>query len=215
MRSRLEPIVIVVVSSLAVGACGSGPSKTVALEVIQAGIEEDGSCTLPLEVLSQLKMQHGSKGICVPKEGAAKAKACVDALVAANITHRMPDDYMVAWPDEVSGASLSSVPAYERRARNLIFSTCVELSGNLREGRFHCADARAEKVLKVKTFDATHADVTYAREIGFSPSLAAIETACGTTTHPPGEANVVLVKADGGWKLSPPSSPDDAGQVTP
>jgi hypothetical protein len=194
----------VIGSALLVVACGGGPAKAEALEAIQSSVKEDGSCTLPLDILSQVKVQHATKGICVPKEGAPKAKACIDALVKANITHVMPSEYMLAWPDDVAGASLSDLPAYERRARNLIFSTCVELSGNLRDGRFTCAEARAEKILKVKTTDDTHADVTYAREIGLKPSLPAIDAACGTATRPPGEATVTFVKADGAWRLPAP-----------
>ena len=94
-----------------------------------------------------------------------KAKPCVDALVLAGITHPKPDSYMVAWPDDVSTATLADVPAYERRARNLVFALCVELSVDLREGRFPCADVRAEKILKITTPDPAHADVRYAREI--------------------------------------------------
>ncbi|MBX3190314.1 MAG: hypothetical protein KF819_25165 [Labilithrix sp.] len=194
----------VVTCALWIAACSNGPSKAAALDAIQAGIKEDGSCTLPLDILSSLKVQHATKGICVPKEASPKVKACVEALVAANITHRMPDDYMVAWPDDVSASSLSDVPAYERRARNLVFSTCVELAGNLRDGRFNCAEARAEKILRVKTTDETHADVTYAREIGLKPSLPAIDAACGTATRPPGEATVAFVKTESGWGLPAP-----------
>ena len=172
------------------------------MEAIQSGVKEDGTCTLPVEVLTTLKMQHSTKGICVPKEGAEKAKACVAALVAASFTHPMPDAYMVAWPDEVSAASLKDIPAYERRARNLVFSTCVELSGDLREGRFPCAEARAEKILKVTALDPTHADVHYARELVLRPNLSAIDAACGAVTRPPRESTVAFTKGPGGWTLT-------------
>lgn len=191
--------------------CGSGPSKSQALEVVQSGVKEDGSCTLPLDILSHVKMQHSTKGICVPKEGAVKARACVDALVAAGITQRMPDAYMLAWPDEVATASLADVPAYERRARNLVYGTCVELRGDLREGRFTCADVHAEKVLKVTATDGTHADVRYEREIKLRPMLSAIEAACGTVTRPPGESTVAFAKGASGWTLAPAVADADAG----
>ena len=185
-------------------ACSGGPSKSKAMEALQSGVREDGSCTLPLDILTKLKMQHSTKGICVPKEGADKAKACVEALVTANITHRMPNAYMVTWPDEVSGASLSDIPAYERRARNLVYSTCVELAGDLREGRFQCADAKAEKILKVTALDDTHADVRYAREVTLRPTLAAIEAACGAVSRPPGESTVAFTKDPAsGWTRGP------------
>jgi hypothetical protein len=163
-------------------------------------------------MLSKLKMQHSTKGICVPKEGAGadKAKACVEALVTANITHRMPDAYMVAWPDEVSTASLKDVPAYERRARNLLYATCVELTGDLREGRFHCAEARAQEILKVTTVDPTHADVQYAREITLQPMLSAIDAACGVVTRPPGDSTATFIKGTSGWTLASAPPPGAA-----
>jgi hypothetical protein len=188
-------------------ACSGGPSKSQAMDAIQSGVKEDGSCTLPLDILAKLKMQHSTKGICVPKEGADKAKACIDALVAANVTHRMPDAYMVAWPDDVSGASFKDVPAYERRARNLVYSTCVELAGDLREGRFRCADAHAEKILKVTALDDTHADVHYAREIVLQPTVTAVDAACGAVTRPPGDATVGFLKGPSGWTLASAAPP--------
>jgi hypothetical protein len=196
---------LVTCAALAAGlvACGSGPSKSQALETIQARAKEDGNCTLPVSILTQLKMQHMSKGVCVPKEGAAKARACVDALIAANVTRRMPDAYMLAWPDEVSGASLSDVPAYDRRSRDLMYSICVEQVGGLREGRFACADVRAQKVLKVTTTDETHAEVRYERAITVEPTLAAIDAACGATTRPPAEATVTFLKSTSGWAIAP------------
>ena len=183
-------------------ACGNGPSKSAAFEAIQSGVKETGSCTLPLEVLTKLKVQHSTKGMCVPKEGADKARACVEALLTAGVTHRMPDTYMLAWPDDVSAASLSDVPAYERRPRNLMYTTCVELTGDLRDGLFTCADVRAEKVLRVTAKDETHADVEYQREITLRASLAAIDAACGPATRPPGEAKVPFVKTASGWTLA-------------
>lgn len=175
------------------------------MEAIQSGVKEDGTCTLPVATFTKLKMQHSTKGLCVPKEGADKAKACVEALVAANITRRLPEAYMVAWPDEVSGASLADIPAYERRARNLVYSMCVELSGELRGGRIPCADARAEKILKITALDETHADVQYAREILLRPTLSAIDEACGAVTRPPGDATVGFIKGAAGWTLVSPA----------
>jgi hypothetical protein len=198
-----------VLAAILIG-CGSGPSKSQALEAIQSGVKEEGSCTLPVEILSHVKMQHATKGICVAKEGEAKARACIDALVAAGATHRMPDAYMLAWPDEVSTASLSDIPAYERRPRSLVYGVCVELVNELREGRFTCADVRAEKVLKVTATDDTHADVRYERDVKLRPVIAAIDAACGTVTRPPGEATVPFVKSGSGWVLAS-AVPADGG----
>ena len=192
-------------------ACGSGPSKTQALEAIQSGVKEEGTCILPVEMLRQLKVQHTTKAMCVLKEGFEKPGACVAALVAAGVTHRMPDAYMLEWPDEFSSASLAEVPAYQRRPRNLAYALCVELVGDLREGRFTCADARADKVLKVTSTDPTHADVRYEREIKLRPMLTAIDAACGAVTRPFGETTVTLEKNASGWALS--SGATDAGPL--
>lgn len=194
-------------------ACSGGPSKGQALEAIQNGVKEDGSCTLPLEVFAQLKVQHTSKAVCVPREGAAKARACIDALVVAGVTHVMPDAYMLTWPDEVSGASLSDIPAYERRARNLIYGTCVELVGDLRAGRFTCADVTASKVLRVSVSatDATHADVRYERDIKLKAALPAIDAACGSATRPPGESQVTFTKTASTWELASAAGASDGG----
>lgn len=192
-------------------ACSSGPSKQQALEAIQGGVKEDGSCTLPLDILSQIKVQHATKAVCVPREGAAKARACIDALVAAGITRPMSESYMLTWPDEVTGVSLNDIPAYERRARNLSYGTCVELTGDLRAGRFTCAGVRARKVLKITTTDATHADVRYERELEPKAALPAIDAACGTVTRPPGEAQVGFVKGASGWELAGAAGEADGG----
>ncbi len=187
-----------------VAGCGSGPSKSQAFEAIQANVKEDATCTLPVGMLTQFKMQHTSKGVCIPKEGAPTAKPCIDALVKANVTHRMSETYMLAWPDEVSATSLSSVPAYDRRARDITYSTCVELVPGLREGRFTCAEVHAEKVIKITATDDTHAEVRYERAITLRPMLAAIEAACGQITRPPGESTVKFVKsASGKWEIPP------------
>lgn len=200
----------VVLGGLLVG-CGKGPSKSQAFDAIQAGPREDGTCTLPVDILSHVKMQYATKGICVPREGSDKARACINALVAAGVTRAMPPDYMVGWPDEVSSASLSDIPAYERRARNLVYSSCVELSGNLRDGRFNCADVHASKVLKVTATDETHADVLYEREIAMRPMITAVDTACGVVTRPPGESTASVVKSGTGWVLASGASTGDGG----
>ena len=190
-------------------ACSGGPSKSQAFEIIQNGVKEEGSCVLPVEMLKQFKVQHSTKAVCVPKEGAAKAGACLDALVTAGVTHRMPDAYMLGWPDDVASASLSDIPAYERRARSLVFASCVELVGDLRDGRFTCADVRADKVAKVSSTDPTHAEVRYEREIKLRPTLAGVDAACGTATRPPGDSTVAFEKGATGWALASASS--DAG----
>jgi hypothetical protein len=210
MKSLARVLVLVGIGAVLV-ACGSGPSKSQAFEAIQSGIKEEGNCVLPVDFLGRVKMQHTTKGICVPKEGADKARACVDALVAAGVTHRMPDAYMLAWPDEVTIASLTEIPAYERRPRSQIYATCVELVGELRDGRFSCADVRAEKVIKVTATDDTHADVRYERELKLKPSLAAIEAACGNVTRPPGESSVPFVKGASGWTLASAAGAGDGG----
>jgi hypothetical protein len=213
--SRLRHVIVgaalVSIAPVFLVGCSKGPSKTQAFEAIQSGVKEDGSCTLPVDILSRVKMQYSTKGICVPKEGAEKAKTCIDALVAAGVTKRMPDAYMLAWPDEVATASLSDIPAYERRARNLVYSECVELAGDLRDGRFGCAAVQAEKVLRVTALDDTHADVAYERKLALKPSLTAIDAACGTVTRPPGEATVAFSKTEGTWGLASLAPAGDGG----
>jgi hypothetical protein len=78
----------------------------------------------------------------------------------------------------------------------------VELVGELREGRFTCADARADKVVKVTATDDTHADVRYEREVKLRASVAAIDAACGAVTRPPGDSTVAFVKGSSGWTLA-------------
>ena len=210
MKSHTSVVIAVGVGAF-LFACSSGPSKSQAYEAIQSGIKEEGSCILPVDILSHVKMQHVTKGICVPKEGAGKGKACVDALVAAGVTHKMPESYMLGWPDEVASASLTDIPAYERRPRSQVFSICVELVGELREGRFTCADARADKVVKVAATDDTHADVRYEREVKLRASVAAIDAACGAVTRPPGDSTVAFVKGSSGWTLASAAGAGDGG----
>ncbi|MDB4942715.1 MAG: hypothetical protein JWP97_2249 [Labilithrix sp.] len=208
-RSSFAQSLLVFVASVGLlAACGAGPSKAAALEAIKAGVKEDGNCTLPLDVLSQLKVQHSTKGVCVPKEGAANAKRCIDALVAAGVTRPMPDAYMLTWPDDLAGVSLKDVSAYERRARNLVYDTCVEL-GLLRDGRFACADASADKVLSVTALDEKTADVRYSRALTIRPGLPAIEAACGTVVRPLPEMSVSLTReGKGPWTVAPRSAPE-------
>jgi hypothetical protein len=187
--------------ALVAAACGS-PSKTEALAIVQSDVKEDGSCVLPSDVTSQLKLQHTSKGACVPRSGAAKAKACLEALVAVGVTRKKDEAYMVAWPDDLAGVSFVDVPAYERRARNLLFDSCFELSGDLREGRFVCADAKADKVLAITKVDDARADVRYARAIALRPFLDAVDAACGQVIRPPADATVTLAKGETGWALA-------------
>jgi len=171
------------------------------MDAIRSGVKEDGTCTLPLDILSTVKIQHATKGLCVPKDGASHARACVDALVAANITQRKPDTYMVGWADDVAAMRLEELPASSRHARSLDYSLCVELPAELRDGRFPCADAKADRVLKVTAQGDKNADVRYARAIDIKPTLAAIEAACGTVSRPPGESTVGFVKSGGDWVL--------------
>lgn len=205
VRASATVAFVLLVASGSATACGSGLSKSEASELIKRGVTEDGSCTLPVEILGTLKVQHVTKGVCVPKDGADKAKACLAALVTANVTQRMPDAYMLAWPDDVATASFTDVPAYERRARSLVYATCVGLSPGLREGRFACAEARAGKIAKITSRDPTHADVQYERVIALRPELAAIEAACGAVSRPAGNATIALVKGAAGWMLPPKS----------
>lgn len=203
-------------ATLLTSACGDLPSKGDALELVQHEVKEEANCTLPISLLSRLKIQHSSKALCVPREGGPPtdaAMACMNALVAAGITKRMPAGYMAEWPDELAGAGFDSVSPYERRARDLIFKGCVEMTGDLRDGRFRCGQARAERVVRVTKKSENQALVRYARAIAPAPQLASIDAACGATTHPAPEATVTIEKADKRWVLvaevegSPASSP--------
>ncbi len=185
-----------------VNGCGFGPSKGQALEAIQREIKEDANCMLPLDVFSRVKVQHTTKAVCVLKAAPAKARACFDALVAAGVTRAMPESYLLAWPDEVAGASLSDLPAYDRRARNVTYSACFELASDLRAGRFSCADVRAAKVVSVSEQGEAKADVRYEREVLMHASLAAIDGACGEVTRPLATAHAEFVKNASGWVLS-------------
>ena len=190
-------------------ACGGLPSKGEALEVLQQGQKEDASCGLPIEMISKLKMQHVTKAVCVPMAALGEAPgpmnaemACLDALVAAGATRRMPQSYMVEWTDETSAAGFDRVPAYERKPRELVFRGCVEM-GALREGRFACGEAKADHVVRITKKNEKQALVRYGREITLSPALAQIDAACGSATRPPPESSVTLESVDKKWTIVP------------
>ena len=167
-------------------------------------MKEDGSCTLPVAALSKLKMQHATKAVCVPRDTPGKpgdgTMACVEALVAAGITKPMAPTYMSEWPDELSGSALDAVSPYERRARALLFRGCYEM-GALREGRFECAEATADHVIRVTKTAETRASIRYARTITLGPKLGAIEAACGGVSRPGPEASVTIDRVDKKWTV--------------
>lgn len=144
-------------------------------------------------------MQYASKGLCVAKTGATVGKTCIDALVAAGVTHPMPASYMVEWADEVAAKSLSELPASSRHARALDYATCVELSGNLREGRFPCASATAEKIAKVTPKGDVRAEVQYVRTIAPRAWLESVAKACPGLVRPTPSATTTLVKREKKW----------------
>jgi hypothetical protein len=188
-----------------VAGCSDLPSKNDALEIIQHEIKEEASCTLPIPLLGRLKMQHTTHALCAPREGSPTPDAavmCLDALVAAGVTKRMPGGYMAEWPDEVSAAGFDSVSPYDRRARELVFKGCFEMTNDLRDGRFRCGQARADHVIKVTKKEEKRALVRYARAITLDPHLAAIDAACGATTRPAPEATITLEKTENRWALA-------------
>jgi len=213
---RRSPIAVIAACvAILACACSDLPSKSDALAIVQAEVKEEADCTLPIAVFSRLKLQHRSKAMCVPREDGAQmdeAMKCLDALVAAGVTKHMPADYMADWPDELKGPGADSISPYERRARELLFKGCVEMSGDLRNARFRCGEARADKVLKVAKETETTASVRYERAIKLDPSVASIEAACGQLTKPAPEGNVSIEKADKGWRVVKRS---DAAAVTP
>jgi hypothetical protein len=185
----------------ALPACSNVPSKKQALAIVVRDVREEATCTLEAKTLSRLKMQYTTKAACVPKEGAADLKGCVDALVAAGATKGKPPEYMRQWPDEVATASLTDIPAFERRARELVFASCVEMTPDLREGRFPCGKAEAKEVLKVSAEGDDRALVRYERAITLATELDRIERACAGVTKPPVENTVTLERAAEGWRL--------------
>lgn len=200
-------------------ACSDLPAKNDALAAIQREVKEDATCTLPIHLLPALKMQHTTKAVCVPRESDPAGKkqyddamACLDALVAAGVTKKMPSGYLAEWPDEVSGTGFDSISPYERRARTLIFKGCVEMVDDLRAGQFRCGQARADKIVRVNKVDATHASVRYSRAVTIDPRLATVEAACGKVTRPGPEAAATFVKSatDKKWVLGS-DAPGDGG----
>ena len=91
------------IATVCVVACGSGPSKREALDAVGRDATADAICTLPIDILTQLRMQHATKGMCVAKDEPAtpKVKKCMDALATAHITQLKPAAYMREWPDDV------------------------------------------------------------------------------------------------------------------
>jgi hypothetical protein len=182
--------------------CSDLPSKSDALDVVQRDVHEEASCTLPLGVLSKLKMQHTTKAVCVPKvDGPDPVLACMQALEDMGAAKRMPASYLNEWPDDVAAAGFDAIPAYERRARALAFKACFEM-GDLREGRFRCGEAAADHVLRITKKGEKLADVRYARRLTIDPKLTAIEAACGVVTRPPPEADAVLRRTDKDWSVA-------------
>jgi hypothetical protein len=192
---------VFVVSACLLLGCSDLPSKGDALDVVQRDVHEEASCTLPLGVLSKLKIQHTTKAVCVPKvDGPDPVLACLQALEAAGSAKRMPASYLNEWPDEVAAMGFDAIPAYERRARALMFKACFEL-GDLREGRFRCGAAAADRVLRVTKKGEKLADVRYARSLTIDEALTAIEAACGAITRPGPEADAILQRTDKGWAV--------------
>ena len=192
-------------------ACSDLPSKSDVLEIVRHEVKEDAQCTIPVTVLSSFKAQYTTKSICIAKEGgppADTAMACLDAFAAAGLTKRRPASYMAEWPDEISGAGFDSVSPYDRRARNLVFRGCVELTPGLREGQFGCGEAKADSIVSMKKTDDTHAVVRYARAITPNAQLAAIEAACGAATRPAPEGTITIAKTpDKKWVMATSAAP--------
>jgi hypothetical protein len=207
---RAVRVVVSFGAVVVVVACGSGPSKREAMDAIGREATMDALCTLPIDILSQLRMQHATKGMCAPKDDPAtpKVKKCLDALVAAHLTQLKPAAYMREWPDDVAARSLSDVPAYERKSRDLVYSTCWELSEpRLRQGQFVCAKATNEKIIDMTKIDEAHVDVKVAQKISPGEDLASIDAACGgNVTKPPADLVIRIEKTSAGWAPTPSSS---------
>ena len=192
--------------------CSKGPSKSQAFEAIQSGAKEDGSCTLPVDILSHVKMQYTTKGICVPKEGAEKARACIErARGGRRHQAACPRSTCSRGPTRCRARASRTSPRTSGARGTSSTARASSSSGDLRDGRFTCADVHAAKVLKVTAIDDTHADVSYEREITLRPMLAAIDAACGAVTRPPGESTVAFVKSDAGWVLASAAPAGDGG----
>lgn len=194
-------------------ACGNAPSKKATLEIITRDVKEDATCVLDPALVQRFKMQYTTKAACVPKENADKLPACVGALVDAGLTKEKTPEYMREWPDEVAMASLRDIPAFERRARSLLYSGCYELSSDLREGKFPCGTAKAKQILKIVEDGKDEASVRYERDFAASPSLERIEQACGKVTKPPVENTVSIARGESGWAV--PSAKTDVPSFLP
>jgi hypothetical protein len=203
VASSIDRVVVsFFISVVTLAACSSGPPKAEALETIRKTVKEDDTCVIPVEITKALKMQYVSKAVCVPNTNAQAAARCMSALLAAGVTAPMPTGYMVEWAEE--GTS-DSTTMYEHHARNIVFSTCVEMRG-LRDGRFPCADVQVDKIVRTKKVDDAHADVVYSRIVTVKSSLAGIEAACGPTTRPPEDAVASFEKGPSGWTIAAPAA---------
>lgn len=179
--------------------------------MIQSGVTEDVTCTLPIALMPILKMQHTTKAVCVPRETDPAGKktlddavTCLNALVAAGVTQQMPASYMSEWPDEVSGAGFDAISPYDRRARMLVYKECVKMTDNLRAGQFHCGQGKADKIIHELKKDDTHASVEYSRVITLNPALPNVDAACGVVTRPGPDATATFEKsADKQWHVLP------------
>lgn len=205
-------IVVGVVVGIVLTGCGDLPSKDAALEIVRHEVKEDATCTLPISFLSGLKKQYASKALCVPREDPPApgdaALSCLNALLASGATKNMPPGYMAEWPDELSGAGFDSVSPYDRKARHLLFKGCFEMTSELREGRFKCGQARADRIVRVTKSGTGRATVRYARAITLDPQLAKIEAACGAVSRPAEEDELELEKtADKRWVIATGDAP--------
>jgi hypothetical protein len=187
---------------LSATACSD--KKKAALEAIKRDVKEEGLCTLPVDVLGGLKQQPVTKSVCM-KKGNARGAACFAALVANGLADAMPSSYMGAWPDEVAGASLSDVPAYERRARSELFESCLAMKEGLREGKFPCARVEADRVVEVEKIEKGKMRATYERAVTYQRDLAPLDAACGPIVRVPAQMTVTLTKGEDGWKVDAPA----------
>ena len=196
---------LVPVGLVLVAACGSGPSKSDALQAINKDAKTDALCTLPIEAISSLKNQYSTKATCIPKDLAvtARVKSCMDALVAAKLSTPMSAAYMREWPDDVAAKSLSDLPAYDRKAREVLYAGCWSIDEHLRQGQFVCAKATPEKVLDQTKVDDAHYDVKYMQTLAPIDTLGEIDKACAGVTKPPSDVTVRLEKSSAGWSVAP------------
>ncbi|MCA9586793.1 MAG: hypothetical protein KC657_15665 [Myxococcales bacterium] len=194
-----------VVMLLGLAHCKTDPPKGEALRVIQRDLKPQGLCTISADILASFKTQYRTKATCLPLTGTPpRASECLDAMVKAGVTRDMPASYMVEWPDEVATAGLDLIPAYDRKARNLIFKRCVAASDELRVGSIECARAEYAKVSKVTTDDPEHATVRVDRELSMRADIADLEKACGPLVRPSVVEIVKMVKRDGAWFVDKP-----------